>query len=54
MRNAVAHFRVNPFSTNGEVGGFAIKDQNGFHIELTISELRVFVVKLAEHLKNAA
>lgn len=54
MRNAVAHFQVEPFPKKGDVAGFTFKDRNGFRAELTLSELKQFVVKLSEHLKNAA
>lgn len=54
MRNAVAHFQVEPFPKKGDVVGFTFKDRNGFRAELTLSELKKFVVKLSEHLKNAA
>lgn len=54
MRNAVAHFQVAPFSKNSEVAGFTFKDRNGFHAEITLSELKKFVIKLSEHLKVAA
>ena len=54
MRNAVAHFQVEPFPKKGAVEGFAFKDRNGFHAKLTLSELNAFVVKLSEHLRNEA
>jgi len=54
MRNAVSHFRVEPFQTAGKVQGFEFKDRNGFHAKLTLPELKEFVIKLSEHLKNAA
>lgn len=54
MRNAVAHFQVEPFPKKGDVVGFTFKDRNGFRVELTLAELKQFVVKLSEHLKNAA
>lgn len=54
MRNAVAHFQVEPFPQQGYVAGFTFKDRNGFRAELTLSELKQFVVKLSEHLKNSA
>lgn len=54
MRNAVSHFKVEPFQSTGNVQGFEFKDKNGFHAKLTLPELKEFVIKLSEHLKNAA
>lgn len=54
MRNSVAHFQVRPFPEKGDVEGFTFKDRNGFLAELTLSEIKQFVVKISEHLKNEA
>lgn len=54
MRNAVAHFQVEPFPKKGAVEGFTFKNRNGFRVELTNSELKQFVVKLSEYLTNTA
>lgn len=54
MRNAVAHFQVEPFPRKGDIAGFTFKDRNGFSVELTLSELKPFLVKLSEYLKKAA
>jgi hypothetical protein len=54
MRNAVAHFKIEPFPSRGEVQGFSFKDRNGFDARITLPELHDLVVKLAAHLENAA
>lgn len=54
MRNAVAHFKIEPFPSKGEVKGFTFKDRNGFNARLKLSELRAFVTKLSAHLESAA
>jgi hypothetical protein len=54
MRNAVAHFRIDPLSSNGRVRGFSFKDRNGFHAEVSLEEIHAFVTKLARHLENEA
>lgn len=53
MRNAVAHFQVEPFPKKGDVEGFAFRDRNGFHAELTLLELKEFVVQISKHLTDA-
>lgn len=52
LRNAVAHFRVKPIHLGGEVSGFSFRDQNGFHAEFSLTEIKAFVVKLAIYLKS--
>ena len=54
MRNAVAHFKIEPVPSKGEVQGFTFKDRNGFVARLKRSELRDFVIKLAAHLESVA
>jgi len=55
MRNAVSHFRVEPFpKSGGSVQGFEFKDQNGFHTKLTLKELKEFVIKLSKYLQQAS
>lgn len=53
MRNAVAHFKVEPFPNSGNVEGFTFKDKNGFHARISLGELRVFVTKLAAYMESA-
>jgi HEPN pEK499 p136 len=31
LRNAVAHFRIEPWHSDGQVAGFTFRDRNGFH-----------------------
>ena len=52
LRNAVAHFRFKPVPARGEVTAFNFKDQNGFEATVPLAELRVFVERLAAHIKN--
>lgn len=52
LRNAVAHFNFRPIPDKGEVESFCFHDQNGFRAVVKIEELRVFVEKLARHLKK--
>ena len=52
LRNAVAHFRFKPLPTRGEVEAFNFKDQSGFEATVPLSDLRVFVERLASHIKN--
>lgn len=52
LRNAVAHFRFRPEPPHGEVKAFAFHDQNGFKALIPLEQLRVFVEKLASHLRT--
>lgn len=52
LRNAVAHFRFKPIPECGEVTGFQFHDHSGFEVTVPLSELRVFVERLARHLKE--
>lgn len=54
LRNAVAHFRFTPLHRNRQCVGFEFNDQSGFQAVIENEELRVFVEKLAEHLKREA
>jgi len=54
MRNAVAHFKIAPFPSKGQVQGFTFQDRNGFDARISLPELHDLVVKLAAHLENAA
>ena len=54
LRNAVAHFNVHPMHSNGEVSGFRFKDRNGFCAEVPLSQLRDFLIRLAEYLEENA
>lgn len=54
LRNAVAHFKIDPVHRNAEVAAFKFEDRNGFRAEISLSEMRTFVKKLALHLENNA
>lgn len=54
LRNAVAHFKIDPVQQNGQVAGFYFKDRNGFEAKLTLEEMKAFVTKLAKHLEKHA
>lgn len=54
LRNAVAHFRIEPRHKGGRVVGYSFRDRNGFHAEVGLDEIREFVSKLAEHLESEA
>ena len=54
LRNAVAHFKVTPFPSKGNVKGFEFKDRNQFHAKLTLLEIKDFVICLSKHLNKEA
>ena len=47
LRNAVAHFDVEPLIEGKAVNGFLFKDRDGFRAELSLDEIRAFVHRLA-------
>jgi hypothetical protein len=51
LRNAVAHFKVDPIHHEGRVAGFRFADRNGFKAEIKLEEMKTFVTKLAGHLR---
>jgi len=52
LRNSVAHFRFKPVPEFGEVTAFNFKDMSGFEAAVPLAELRVFVERLANHLRS--
>lgn len=54
LRNAVAHFHIEPFPRKGDVQGFSFSDRSGFCAQVSLEELHTFVVKLSQHMENAA
>lgn len=52
LRNAIAHFRFEPRPDRGEVEAFHFHDKSGFRATVQIDELRVFVERLAEQLRE--
>ena len=54
LRNAVAHFRIDPVHVDGQVSGFRFEDRSGFKAVLTLAEMQAFVTRLAKHLEDHA
>jgi hypothetical protein len=52
LRHAVAHFRIRPVPKDGDVRAFEFTNKRGLHAEISIAELRVFVNRLSEHLRQ--
>ena len=54
LRNAVAHFKVDPVHHDGKVTAFSFRDRNGFHAVVPLEELKEFVIRLSKHLHENA
>lgn len=54
LRNAVAHFKIDPIHRDGKVTAFTFRDRNGFHADVPLAELKEFVVSLSNHLHDNA
>ena len=54
LRNAVAHFRIEPIHSSDRVSGFSFRDQSGFYAVLSLEELKEFVTCLSRHLAPIA
>ena len=54
LRNAVAHFRIDPIHKNGVCTGFEFRNRSGFHAELPLAEMNALVERLSEHLEKQA
>ncbi|WP_179190125.1 HEPN family nuclease [Hydrogenophaga sp. IBVHS1] len=52
LRNSVAHFRFRPEPEDGEVVAFHFHDKSGFKATVQLSELRIFVERLAKHVRE--
>jgi hypothetical protein len=52
MRHAVAHFNIKPMPSDGDVKAFEFKNDRGLNAVISITELREFVKRLSDHLKN--
>ena len=57
LRNAIAHFRIEPYPKGKEVEGFIFEDRReddsvNFRAKLSIEEIKTFVEEFAEYLKN--
>ena len=54
MRNAVAHFKIDPIHVAGQVSGYTFRDRDGFYAEISLAEIKELVTKLAKHLESQA
>jgi hypothetical protein len=54
LRNAVAHFKIDPIHESGKVSGYSFRDKNGFRAEFSLVEMKALVIKLANHLAQQA
>ena len=54
LRNAVAHFKIDPVHLNGKVTAISFHDRNGFHAVVPLEELKEFVVRMSKHLHENA
>lgn len=54
LRNAIAHFKIEPIHGSDKVSGFSFRDQSGFHAEVSLEELKEFVTRLSTHLEAHA
>lgn len=52
LRNAVAHFRIEPIHKNGEIEGYTFKDNNEFHANLSLTEIRELIISISGHPMN--
>jgi len=52
MRHAVAHFRIKPIPSKGEVQAFEFTNDRGLRAEVPLAELREFVKRLSAHLRE--
>ena len=54
LRNAVAHFNIDPMHNQSKVDGFRFSDRNGFRAGLSLGEMKEFVTRLSQHLESNA
>lgn len=52
LRNAVAHFRIEPRHHQGQCVGFDFRDKSGFQAEVRLEEVKTFVEQLAAYLEK--
>jgi hypothetical protein len=50
LRHSVAHFRIKPIPETEDVHSFEYTNESGLCAVISLSEMRVFVEKLSEHL----
>lgn len=54
LRNAVAHFKIDPVHRDGKVTAFSFRDRNDFHAVVPLEELKEFVARLSKYLHENA
>lgn len=54
LRNAVAHFRIEPLADHANVGGFRFQDSNGFDASIKLEQLKEFALKLSAAFEKSA
>lgn len=52
LRHSVAHFRVRPVPATDEVHSFEYTNDVGLHAIISLTEMKIFVEKLSEHLSK--
>jgi hypothetical protein len=52
LRNAVAHFNIEPLHEKGAVKGFAFRDRNGFHALVSLSEMHTLCLSYRSTLRR--
>lgn len=52
LRHSVAHFRIKPIPETEDVHSFEYTNDTGLHAVISVSEMREFVGKLADHLSK--
>lgn len=53
LRNAVAHFKIEPIYENKQISGFSFQDQKNFEAIISLNELNEFIKALARYIKDA-
>lgn len=53
IRNAVAHFRIELLTDDGEIQAIRFHDQSGFVAEFSIDRLKDFVLRLAAFIQES-
>jgi hypothetical protein len=54
LRNAVAHFRIEPLAAGADVAGFRFRDSNGFDASINLDHLKDFSLRLSKAFENSA
>lgn len=53
LRHAVAHFRIRPIPSRGDVHSFEYRNDKKLHAVIPLAQMREFTRRLAEHLERA-